>query len=402
MLSPRMFYIASFVIGFIALIPLLISIYISDTWLTRYNLAQDSLNWTPVEATIISKGRSASTESMQVLSSLQYYSDNVQYKFSYKGEGYQGQQLSYDNGWATINTNNEGKLLKSLPKTGEKTKIYFDPATGSPNRNTIPLNHWTNNGENKLLVSVNFKGKTPIDFIKSSSLRVALHLRVKNQDTEMSHLITEFDLNPSDDKPNEVASSSLQNIRYNSTTFNKSENGDIVVGSWQTTPKNDWIRFEQTANIDLGLPTWSYLSADYLGDEAKMTDDEFYGLSDELYLEYKKIWELMKNKDSDALLALTNTRSDEMNKAFYLPSDSKQSDMIKSFLSALDNEDLQLFDLIDNERTQLSILANGKIANIKVAETDVPPILFTHIRDSFTRSYDFYFMKKSGKWIIIR
>lgn len=130
MLSAKMFYIASFIIGFIAIIPLLISINISNTWFTRFNLAQDSLEWTPIESTITSKGRSASTKSMQSLSSLSYYSDNVQYEYIFEGKLYQGQKLSYDNGWATSSYNDEGKLIKSLPKIGEKTTIYFNPNTG--------------------------------------------------------------------------------------------------------------------------------------------------------------------------------------------------------------------------------------------------------------------------------
>ena len=278
----------------------------------------------------------------------------------------------------------------------------FTEASDAPVKQTIPVNQWAVNGDNILLVSVNFRNNEPLELAKNSSLKVELFLRTKDQNKELSHLITEFNIKPSKNMPGEVASSSLESVSIDSSSYKQSTAGDIKIGKWDTKSEDSWIDYKQSIRIDLGLPEWEFLSAENLGNIDNMPEDDFFALSDELFEEYKNIWNMMSNKDLDKVLEATELRSREMNQAFYLEPGSKEADMKKSLSSAFSNEDLFLDKLIENDAAQLSILANGKVLNIKVAGTDEPPIYFSHKRGSFTRLYDFYFMKKNGKWIIIR
>jgi len=129
-LSSKAFYIASGVIGGIAFLLLLISLFILNMWFVQYNLAEKSVNWLPLEAVVTEKGRQGGTSRSNRSSISMYYADNVYYTFQYKGKKLKGQRLSYDNGWATSNASDEGDLLKSVPKVGTKITIYYNEKTG--------------------------------------------------------------------------------------------------------------------------------------------------------------------------------------------------------------------------------------------------------------------------------
>lgn len=130
MFGPKAFYIASGLIGFIAFLLLLISLNIINTWYVQYNLAEQSTNWFPLEAIVTEKGRQGRTSRRNKSSSSMYYGDNVYYTFQYKGKRLKGQRLSYDNAWSTSSASTEGDLLKSIPRTGTKTTIYYNEETG--------------------------------------------------------------------------------------------------------------------------------------------------------------------------------------------------------------------------------------------------------------------------------
>lgn len=280
----------------------------------------------------------------------------------------------------------------------------FNVAGKSPATQTVPVNQWSVNGDNKIFISVKLDNEEKqLDIANSVELTVSLILREKNNEDEVKHTLTTFNLKPSSEMPDKISSSSLQNIKLNSNNnYAISEDGDIIISEWSNKPVKKWVRFEQNIKIDTGLPTWSYLDAQDLGDDQKMPDKEYFALRDELHNEYKKIWELLNKEDESSLLELTKLRSSEYDSAFYLQPGSKQEDMSRSFNSAIDNKELSLYKLIDAKFTRLSILANGKIANLKAAKSGKNFILFSHKDGAFTRTYDFYFMKKDGKWIIIR
>lgn len=296
----------------------------------------------------------------------------------------------------------------------------FSEVAESPVNQVIPVNHWVVNGDNKLLVSVNYQDKVnALKLAQSAELTISVMIRIKRGDTQQSYTLTKFDLGISDEqltriekgdiefslenKDELIASKSWQNIETDLTTLLANNTKEMIkLSSWIKTDEDSWTDFNQVLSLNLGYPEWAYLKADNLGNSEEMTEDEFYGLSDELYLEYKKVWQLMKDKNKDALLPLFSLRASEFDAAYYLPKGEKLADMDNSLTSAFEHEDLYLDKIVPDDEAQLTIEGNGKIAILKIAEIATPLIYYSHVRGAFHRSYTLYFMRKDGKWTIIR
>ena len=282
----------------------------------------------------------------------------------------------------------------------------FSEVQSSPITQVIPVNQWTYNGKNLIFVSANFESGNDTEQLEkagNSKLKISLVLREKRDGENHNYTITTFDLTPSSIYPDKIASSSVADISLGSNNnYQTSDNGDIAVGEWLQVKEDTWIDFSQEVDIDISLPKWAYIDSDDLGNDQTMSDDEYYGMIDDLYKEYQKIWLLMKDKNKDELLQVISQRAGEYEAAFYLEPGSKLSEMERSLVSAFEHEDLSLSDMLEKDYLRLIIEANGKVANLKPNSVSEPIIYYSHVRGSFTRFYDFYFMKKDGKWIIIR
>ena len=314
--------------------------------------------------------------------------------------------------WATTMANTTQFLELHISSNGINYYIdyndmkVFNELRQSSVSQVVPVNQWSINGDNTLLISVNFKTEIQDEVLKianEASLVVTLVVREKREGQEIHYAISEFNLKPSAESSELIASSSSGVSALDSNNkFQKSENGNVITSEWTSHAQGKWIDFNQNIHIDINLPKWSFLSADDLGNANDMTDDEFFGLADSLYLEYQNIWNLMKVKDKEALLKLMGVRASEYDAAFHLESGNKINEMERSLTSAFEHEDLSLSSLIGNEETRFRIEGNGRVASLKDDLTGEPIIYYSHKRGSFTRFYDFYFMKKDGKWIVIR
>lgn len=296
----------------------------------------------------------------------------------------------------------------------------FSETKESPVNQVLPVNHWVINGENKLLVSVNYQDKdNALKLAQSAELTISVMLRIKKGDTQQSYTLTKFDLGISNEqlsriekgeieltlenKDTLIASKSLGNMETDlAALFTNGTTGTVRTNGWVSKDIKKWTDFKQSLSMELAYPEWAYLSADNLGKTSEMSDKEFFALSDELYLEYKKVWQLMKDKNKEALLPLFALRASEFDAAFYLPAGEKLSDMDDSLTSAFNHDALYLDDMVPNTRASLKIEANQKIAKLRVSKVYEPLVFFSHKREAFTRFYDMYFMRKDGKWIIIR
>lgn len=309
--------------------------------------------------------------------------------------------------------NNTEKQL-SLEINSENLNYYINfnnieiiSAIGNaPNKQTVPINQWVINGKNSLLISVNLKDEdlaNKLKTAKSNKLKVSLILTEYKDKKKYNYTISTFNLAPSTEKPDEIASSSTSNYRLNSSdTYDRNDNGDVIIGKWTSQDKEEWTRFTQSIDINLDLPDWAYLSADDLGNDQTLSDDDYYALLDEVYQTLENIWSLMSKKDLQALLKLTEIRSHDFDGAYYLTPGNKQKEMRESFNSAFTHKDLYLDELIEKNRAILNIEANGRLVRLDVQDVGGPMIFYSHKDEAFTRYYDFYFMKKDGKLIIVR
>ena len=95
-------------------------------------------------------------------------------------------------------------------------------------------------------------------------------------------------------------------------------------------------------------------------------------------------------------------KNGEYDKAFYLPAGEKLSDMEHSLTTAFNHESLVIDDIYPSQYSQLSIGAGGKVATLRAASSAEPIISYSHPKGAYHRTYDMYFMRKKGKWIVIR
>ena len=309
-------------------------------------------------------------------------------------------------------TNTEKQL--SLEINSENLNYYINvndvevlSAIGNaPNKQSIPINQWVLNGQNSLLVSVNLKDEDANNKLKTANtdkLTVSLVLTEFKDNQKYSYTISTFDLAPSAEKSDKLGSSSSGNYRLNSSdNYNKANSGDVVVSEWVETDMKKWSDFTQAIDINIGMPEWAYLSADNLGDDQTLSDDDYYSLLDGVYQALEDIWALMEKKDLQAMLKLTAIRSNDFDGAYYLKPGSKQKEMEQSLSSAFNHKDLYLDELVAKNRANLVIEANGKIIRLDVQQVGGPMMFYSHKDDAFTRYYQFYFMKKDGKLIIVR
>ena len=276
----------------------------------------------------------------------------------------------------------------------------------TPNKESAPINQWVLNGKNEILISANLKDEDKdikLESSKSSQLIVKLVLTEIINNTKNSYILTTFNLSPSEDSPKVIASSSTSKLKLDSNNnYIISETGDVIIGELISKERKKWTRFYQDININLNMPKWAYLDADDLGDDQTLSDDDYYALQDEVYEALEHIWSLMKKKDLNAVLELTKIRSNDYDKAYYLTPGSKQKEMEQSLTSAFNHKDLYLDELVEKNFSNLKIEANGKIARLQVKKVGGPMMYYSHKDEAFTRYYEFYFMKKNGKLIVVR
>ena len=298
--------------------------------------------------------------------------------------------------------------------------VLFRELHSSPITHSIPVNHWVINGKNQVEVAVNFRDQSKaLDIAQSASLTVSLVLRIKNGDKERSVTLTKYDLGISEDKLKLAEQGKLTFSLENKADFIAtkswsdkdieaekklldSKTGSFDIKDWTATDRKKWTRYQQELNLDLGYPEWAYLTADDLGTTMTMSPDDFFAMTESLYTEYKNIWQLMKDKNKAALLPLFQQRSSEFDAAYYLTEGEKYADMDYSLSSAFEHKDLKLEEMVTSEYAQLRTEGNGKLAILRVGGVGEPLLYYGHVRDAFTRSYTLYFMRKDGKWIIIR
>ncbi len=287
--------------------------------------------------------------------------------------------------------------------------IVFDDINGAPVNHKQPVNHWAVNGENNISIAILLKRDEdrPDDIftaLQNQQIKVTLTLRVEGDDSSNTYTLSQFSLAPSKETPKILGSSSIHKLRLSSKdSYKVSEDGDVIIGEYiQSSPNKDWIAFDMDFTIEnVGIQKWAYLTGDVI-DIKDLPDEEFFAIADDLYLKYKELWTLFNAKDLDKLLKLIELRASEYDAAYHLPLGSKLKEMRRSLESAFEHEDLYLSDIVPTENANMFVMANGRVAKLEVAGAGEPLIYYSHKRGSFTRFYDFYFMRKDGEWVIIR
>jgi len=270
----------------------------------------------------------------------------------------------------------------------------------------FPINHWIKKGENTLELHYG-----PEKFIKKrtnehSRCGVSVWVKGKVEGKTVKHKIADLTYTPNYDIPlNERYKDSMPaghyiyNVESPKTT---SEKGDFVIGEI----KADSDKFAQKGNriyrtftADVPFPEWSFFSADKIF-EYPMTSEKFADMNVKTWPMVVELWDLIETKKMDKILPLFETRSKELDIAFY----REPGYSIESFEHDLKNvfDKGYPLDRLESNKMQLVVSYNEKLVTKVNAGSGNGTLLFYDKTDNTYTFFNVVWMKKDGKWIIIR
>jgi hypothetical protein len=112
----------------IALFPIVMGLWAINYWLSNYNLAVESENWTHVKGKILSKnvvGQTPSGSSGTTTAGMTY-SPSVKYEFTYKNKRHEWHKIDFRN-HPSREKEYAQEVLDSLPDVGEPVTVYISP-----------------------------------------------------------------------------------------------------------------------------------------------------------------------------------------------------------------------------------------------------------------------------------
>jgi len=270
----------------------------------------------------------------------------------------------------------------------------------------FPINHWIKKGENTLELHYG-----PEKFIKKrtneySKCNVAVWVKGKVEGKPVKYKVADLNYTPNYDIPlNERYKDSMSAGSYLYNTESPkptNEQGDFFIGEI----KADSDKFDQKASriyrtftADVPFPEWAFFSADKIFDYP-MNDDKYDDMNVKTWPMVVELWDLIETKKMDKILPLFEARSKELDMAYY----REPGHSLESFEHDLKNVFKQGYplDRLESSKMQLVVSYNEKLATKVNAGDGNGTLLFYDKKDNTYTFFNVIWMKKDGKWIIIR
>ncbi|VAW55983.1 hypothetical protein MNBD_GAMMA07-2245 [hydrothermal vent metagenome] len=284
--------------------------------------------------------------------------------------------------------------------------IEKDQSGKGTSATAFPINHWIKNGENTLELHYG-----PENFIKkrthqNSRCNVSIVVKGKVGGKKISYKVADLSYVPNYDIPlSERFKGSMPAGRY---TYSEKESkpttdkGDFSIGAVQAdSDKYDQRgnRIYRTFTADVPFPKWAFFSADKIYSYPR-TNENYDGMKLKVWPMLLKLWDLFESKKIDKILPLFEARSKELDMAYY----REPGYSIKSFEHDLKNiyKAGYPLDRIDFEQMKLIVAYNEKLFTIANAADSTGTVMFYDKKDNTNTFFNMYWMKKDGKWSIIR
>jgi hypothetical protein len=180
------------------------------------------------------------------------------------------------------------------------------------------------------------------------------------------------------------------------------DNGDFRI----SIVKADSDKFDQKGNriyrtftADVPFPEWAFFSAEKTF-EYPMTSEKFAEMNAKTWPMIIKLWDLFESKKLDKILPLFEKRSKELDIAYY----REPGYSLESFEHDLKNVYKKGYplDRLDNDNMQLVVAYNEKLVTMVNAGSGNGTVMFYDKTDNTNTFFNVIWMKKDGKWIIIR
>jgi len=162
--------------------------------------------------------------------------------------------------------------------------------------------------------------------------------------------------------------------------------------------KNTLI-YTRKVKIPNSLPLWSFFKSDLLPNYYEMSDEEYYPLLNELFLEYDKFQNALASGDINFILKMANERSREGDLAFYNKSGVMEGKLNDVILDRLNNPEWKL-SRTKPEDVSILLEDNMKLVSLTLDEAS-NSIGFVNSEGAFS-SFPLIFRRENGKWILTR
>ena len=157
--------------------------------------------------------------------------------------------------------------------------------------------------------------------------------------------------------------------------------------------ENKFAELTVYASIDSPFPEWVWQS----GQNIEASSENF----DELYQAYEDIHRALSSDDQSLLRELYSQRAKEIAIAYYLSDESAGHEKISTGKDVR-NDDLDLLNLVSQNKLELQVFASGKLARI-ASPANVQPIAFIQKGTRIFHLHKFLFYKnEKNQWVMIR
>jgi hypothetical protein len=287
-----------------------------------------------------------------------------------------------------------------LHAAGTRFQLYLngvlvegDPS-GGQNTYEIPVNHWMRSGENTLDLTV-YPDDEGED-IQSNSVIKAL-LQVRNFGEEQNHTLGGFLFKGVTYKTAVLDKAYQRDIE----SFEIIEEGGIKVselGMVEDAPFGGARKYALTLEIPSNIPLWAFFESDELSNSDILSDNDYYAVSEELYLILRNIQDHLEQGKVDDIMPLFTERNRETDLAFYKEEGQTERELHSDFTN--DIPTLNMIEL-DPKSSLYTSEKNLKLAsNFRNGRKNA---ISGNLKSTTGNlSFPIMFRKQDGKWIITR
>ena len=275
---------------------------------------------------------------------------------------------------------------------------------GNSLRTDIPINHLLKKGENTIALMVPPESYHEGEF---DPLQCMVEVRVKgfvngkNVDFKVTDIIhTPEILNGRYEPALKSSSSGTFSFSQSGETI-IDENGTLVVSD--ITLEDDYFGegadvLQRSFTTDLTFPVWLFFQGEkYL--DLPLINEAFEKNENQLWPKLEKLQSLFDSQDIEEILSVFEARSKEYDLAFYKEPGSTLKELENSLLNTFSSGYEQI--IRDKSKMQLVVSADARVGTLVNAASMNGTIMFD-AGDDFVISYNAYWIRKDGEWIIAR
>ena len=289
----------------------------------------------------------------------------------------------------------------NLNATGARYRLYLngvlverEGSSQGQNSYEIPVNHWMRSGKNILDLTV-YPNEEGEDIPPSSQIKALL--QVRNFGEQENYTLGGFAFSGVNYKEAILGKEYQRDVEE----FTVVDSGGVTVSELtmiEDAPFDGARKYELTLEIPSNLPLWAFFNGDKLPNSDTLSDDDYYAVSDELYVILRNIQDHLEQGKVDEIMSLFAERNSETDLAFYKEEGQTERELHSDFTN--DIPTLKMIEL-DPKSSLYTSEKNFKLAsNFRNGRKNA---ISGNLKSGpGNLSFPIMFRKQDGQWIITR